>query len=173
MNKNVKKLLLPNLPYALIGGAVGQLSSDIPWLPWHPLIVGLLSAVLFRGIVWLKGKNAKKYRKDREYGSARWGTEKDIKPYVDPKPQNNIILTETELAVMDGGKCILQIRGERPFFSKKYDLKKHANYKYLIDYDKRNIFDTEEYLSTRLRLKANDIYEVMEVDLVRGMPSAM
>jgi len=101
MSKNVKKLLLPNLPYAIIGGVVGQLSSDMIWIPWHPLIVGVLSAVLFRGIVWLKGKNAKKYRKDREYGSARWGTEKDIKPYVDPKPQNNIILTETENLTMN------------------------------------------------------------------------
>ena len=101
MSRNVKKLLLPNLPYAIIGGAVGHLSSDMAWIPWHPLMIGVLSAVLFRGIVWLKGKNAKKYRRDREYGSARWGTEKDIKPYIDSKPQNNIILTETESLTMN------------------------------------------------------------------------
>ena len=56
MSKSVKKLLLPNLPYAIIGGTVGHLSANVTWIPWHPLMIGVLSAVLFRGIVWFKGK---------------------------------------------------------------------------------------------------------------------
>ena len=51
-----------------------------------------------------------------------------------------------ELSVLDGGKCILQLRGVRPFFSDKYDITKHPNYKYLSDYDPRNAFDMEKYL---------------------------
>ena len=74
---------------------------------------------------------------------------------------------------MDGGKCILQIRGERPFFSKKYDLVKHENYKYLVDYDKRNTFDAEEYLSTELKLKSRDVYDVVEIDTAKVVPSAV
>lgn len=54
-----------------------------------------------------------------------------------------------EIAVMDGGKCLLQIRGVRPFLSKKYDITKHPNYKYLSDYDQKNTFDIEKFLSTR------------------------
>ena len=83
------------------------------------------------------------------------------------------LMTMDELAVMDGGKCILQIRGERPFFSKKYDLTKHANYKYLADYDRRNTFGAEEYLYTKLRLKASDVFEVIEIDATKKMPSAV
>ena len=82
------------------------------------------------------------------------------------------LMTIDELAVMDGAKCILQIRGERPFFSKKYDHTKHANFKYLADHDKRNIFDAEEYISTKLKLKASDIYEVIEIDANSTMPPA-
>lgn len=68
-----------------------------------------------------------------------------------------------ELAVLDGGKCILQLRGVRPFLSDKYDITKHPYYKYLSDADPRNTFDIEKYLSTRLKLKADDAYEVFEV----------
>ena len=68
-----------------------------------------------------------------------------------------------ELSVMDGGKCILQLRGVRPFFSDKYDITKHPNYKYLSDFDKRNAFDIEKYLSTKLKLKTNDVYEVYDI----------
>ena len=68
-----------------------------------------------------------------------------------------------ELSVMDGGKCILQLRGVRPFFSDKYDITKHPNYKYLSDFDKRNAFDIEKYLSTKLKLKTNDLYEVYDI----------
>ena len=74
------------------------------------------------------------------------------------------LMTPDELATMDGGKCILQLRGVRPFFSDKYDLTQHPNYKYLADADPKNAFDVEEYLSARLRLHAEDAYEVYEVD---------
>lgn len=75
------------------------------------------------------------------------------------------LMSMDELAVMDGGKCILQLRGVRPFLSDKYDITKHPNYKYLSDYDKRNTFDIEKYLSTKLKLKPNEVYDVYEVDL--------
>ena len=67
-----------------------------------------------------------------------------------------------ELAVLDGSKCILQLRGVRPFMSDKYDLTKHPNYKLTSDYDKKNEFNVEQFLSHRLKLKANDEFEVIE-----------
>ncbi len=72
------------------------------------------------------------------------------------------LLTRDEIAVMDGGKCILQLRGVRPFFSDKYDLTKHPNYKYTSDYDKKYTFDIEKYLNRRMKLKADDEYDVIE-----------
>lgn len=69
-----------------------------------------------------------------------------------------------ELAVLDGGKCILQLRGVRPFLSNKYDITKHPNYIYLADYDEKNTFDIEHFLSTRLKLKANEVCDVYEID---------
>ena len=69
-----------------------------------------------------------------------------------------------ELAVLDGGKCILQLRGVRPFRSEKYDITKHPNYKYLSDADRRNTFDIEKFLSTKLKVKPEGTYEVYEVD---------
>jgi type IV secretion system protein VirD4 len=77
-----------------------------------------------------------------------------------------------EIAVMDGSKCILQIRGERPFFSKKYDITQHKNYRYLSDYDKRHHFDIADFLSTKLKLKPDDEYDVIEIDLTEETPSA-
>lgn len=70
---------------------------------FHPvdLCVGILFAIGLKLAVYIKGKNAKKYRKNMEYGSARWGTPKDIEPYVDPKFENNIILTQTESLTMN------------------------------------------------------------------------
>ena len=65
---------------------------------------------------------------------------------------------------MDGRKCILQLRGVRPFLSDKYDLTKHPNYKLTSDYDRRNEFNIEEFLSTKLELKGEDEYEVIETD---------
>ena len=75
------------------------------------------------------------------------------------------LLSIDELAVLDGGKCILQLRGVRPFLSDKYDITRHPNYKYLADADKKNAFDIERFLSTRLQLKPDEVYDVYEVDV--------
>ena len=75
------------------------------------------------------------------------------------------LLSIDELAVLDGSKCILQLRGVRPFLSDKYDITKHPKYKYLSDADPRNAFDIEKYLSTRLNPKPDEVYEVYEVDV--------
>ena len=72
------------------------------------------------------------------------------------------LMTQDELAVMDGGKCICQVRGVRPFFSDKYDITKHPNYKYLSDYDKANVFDIQKYLSTRLVVKPDTVFDLYE-----------
>ena len=74
------------------------------------------------------------------------------------------LMSQDELAVMDGGKCILQLRGVRPFLSDKYDITKHPNYPYTADADPKNAFDIEAFLSTRLKLKHNEVYDVYEVD---------
>ncbi|MFR3153014.1 MAG: VirD4-like conjugal transfer protein, CD1115 family [Acutalibacteraceae bacterium] len=76
------------------------------------------------------------------------------------------LATIDELAVMDGGKCILQLRGVRPFLSDKYDITRHPNYKYLSDANPRNAFDIEKYLSTRLVPKADEVYEVFDAGRV-------
>ena len=74
------------------------------------------------------------------------------------------LMSQDELAVMDGGKCILQLRGVRPFLSDKYDITKHPNYRYTADADSKNAFDIEQFLSTRLKAKSNEVYDVYEVD---------
>ena len=74
------------------------------------------------------------------------------------------LATVDELAVLDGGKCILQLRGVRPFKSDKYDLTQHPNYKYTSDFDKKNEFNIEQFLSRRLKLKAGDEYVVVDAD---------
>ena len=124
----IKKIVLPNLPYAfiaLIATKLGQawrlaeganvsakllgfltkglgeaFSSLLP--SFHPadLLVGVVIAGIIRLVVYVKGKNAKKFRKNMEYGSARWGTADDIAPYADPKFENNVILTQTERLMM-------------------------------------------------------------------------
>ncbi len=81
------------------------------------------------------------------------------------------LMSVDELAVLDGGKCILQLRGVRPFLSSKYDLTKHPLYRYTSDYDKKNAFDIERFLSHRLKLKPDDAFEVYRVDL-SGEPVA-
>ena len=73
------------------------------------------------------------------------------------------LMTMDELAVMDGSKCIVQVRGVRPFLSDKYDLTQHPNYKLTADYDKRNYFDVVKFLSHNLILKADDEYQVIDV----------
>ena len=70
------------------------------------------------------------------------------------------LMSMDELAVMDGGKCLLQVRGVRPFLSRKYDITKHPNYKYLSDFNPKNTFDIEKYLSTRLRVRPDDLFPV-------------
>ena len=74
------------------------------------------------------------------------------------------LMSRDELAVMDGGKCILQLRGVRPFLSNKYDLTQHPNYKLTGDYDKKNLFDIEKFLDRRLKLKPSDVYDVVDAD---------
>ena len=125
---NIKKIILPNLPYllfALLGTKCGQAARLAPGLDFsqkalhildgfrlafesllpsfHPadLVVGILIATALRLAVYVKGKNAKKFRKNMEYGSARWGTHEDIAPYIDPVFENNIILTQTESLTMN------------------------------------------------------------------------
>ena len=124
----IRKYILPNIPYLFIGWAclklgtayrlaagagfgekllglgrsIGPAFADFaPGLDPFDWLVGLVGAVAFRLLIYFKSKNAKKFRRDEEYGSARWGTEKDIKPFVDPKFENNIILTGTELLTMN------------------------------------------------------------------------
>lgn len=80
------------------------------------------------------------------------------------------LMSQDELAVMDGGKCILQLRGVRPFFSDKYDITKHPNYPLTADADSRNAFDIEKFLSSRLKPKPNEVYEVYEVDADTDAP---
>jgi len=125
---NIKKIVLPNLPYllfALLGTKCGQAARLAPGLDFsqkalhildgfrlafesllpsfHPadLLIGVLIAAALRLAVYVKGKNAKKFRKNMEYGSARWGTHDDIAPYIDPVFENNIILTQTESLTMN------------------------------------------------------------------------
>ncbi|MFQ7197116.1 MAG: VirD4-like conjugal transfer protein, CD1115 family [Lawsonibacter sp.] len=124
----IRKYILPNIPYLFIGWAclklgtayrlaagagfgekllglgrsIGPAFADFaPGLDSFDWLVGLVGAVAFRLLIYFKSKSAKKYRRDQEYGSARWGTEKDIKPFVDPKFENNIILTGTELLTIN------------------------------------------------------------------------
>ena len=78
------------------------------------------------------------------------------------------LATVDELAVLDGSKCILQLRGVRPFMSDKYDLTQHPNYKMTADYDKKNAFDIEKFLNHRLKLKPKDVYEVIDADAIGG-----
>ena len=124
---NLKKLLIPNLPYVLIGvyaskigqayrlaagadlpeklrhigdGFAAAFASPYPSFHLQDLAIGLLCGAALRLAVYVRGKNAKKYRKDVEYGSARWGNAADIQPFVDPVFENNIILTQTERLMM-------------------------------------------------------------------------
>ena len=73
------------------------------------------------------------------------------------------LMSRDEIAVMDGRKCILQLRGVRPFLSDKYDLTKHPNYKYTADYDERNYFDIEKFLSHKAKLNIDDVFTVVDM----------
>ena len=125
---SIKKYVIPNIPYLFIlwaclklgtayrlapgadfahklmglGQSIGPAFADFaPGLAPFDWIIGIVGAVGFRLLIYMKSKNAKKFRRDEEYGSARWGTEKDIKPFVDPKFENNVILTKTEFLTMN------------------------------------------------------------------------
>lgn len=98
----LKKYLLPNLPYAVIFIVSLQVVSKLPFsLPLPDALAALIGAVMMRLMVYVRSKNAKKYRKNIEYGSACWGTQKNIAPYTDPKSENNVILTATESLTMN------------------------------------------------------------------------
>ena len=124
----LRKFLVPNIPYVLIGWAflkvgtayrlaagadfltkvmeigqtIGPAFADFaPGVNPVDWLVGIVGAVAFRLFIHMKSKKAKKFRRDEEYGSARWGNEKDIKPFVDPKFENNVILTGTEFLTMN------------------------------------------------------------------------
>ena len=165
---NLKKWLLPNLPYLLfvflfdkVGQAVrlapgadlsGRLlsigegfaaafSSFAPSLHPADLLVGILGAALIRLVVYVKGKNAKKYRKGMEYGSARWGSADDIRPYIDPVFENNVLLTQTERLMMSSrpkqpkyarNKNVLVVggsgSGKTRFFVKPNLMQMHSSY---------------------------------------------
>ena len=170
MNKplNIKKFLLPNIPYVFIAlfatklgqawrlapgmdfsgkalhlmeGFAAAFQSTLP--SFHPidLCVGVAAALLIRLIVYVKGKNAKKFRKNLEYGSARWGKPEDIAPYVDPKFENNVILTQTERLMMSNrpkdpktarNKNVLVVggsgSGKTRFFIKPNLMQLHSSY---------------------------------------------
>ena len=125
---SIKKYVIPNIPYLFIlwaclklgtayrlaagadfahklmglGQTIGPAFADFaPGLHPFDWLIGIVGAVGFRLLIYMKSKNAKKFRRDEEYGSARWGTEKDIKPFVDPKFENNVILTKTEFLTMN------------------------------------------------------------------------
>ncbi len=74
------------------------------------------------------------------------------------------LMSQDELSVMDGGKCILQLRGVRPFFSDKYDITEHPYYRYTSDYDKKNAFNIEAFLTNHLTLRESDLFQIEEVD---------
>ena len=74
------------------------------------------------------------------------------------------LMSRDELAVLDGGKCILQLRGVRPFLSEKYDLTQHPNYKLTADYDPQNTFDIEKYLHPKIKIHPNDAFVVVDAD---------
>ena len=75
-------------------------------------------------------------------------------------------MSQDELAVMDGGKCILQLRGVRPFLSDKFDITRHRNYKYLSDYDKKNTFDLEKYLKRRKPIVSkHEVFDYYRIEL--------
>ena len=124
----IRKYVLPNIPYLFIGWAclkmgtayrlaaganfgekllglmqtIGVAFADFsPGLDPFDWLIGIVGAVAFRLLIYVKSKNAKKYRRDEEYGSSRWGGPKDIQPFVDPKFENNVILTGTELLTMN------------------------------------------------------------------------
>jgi len=168
MKPNIKKLLILNAPYLLfvwlfmkIGeafrlspgadlsgkflhimeGVTAAFENPLPSLNGQDFLIGVTGAVIMRLAVYLKGKNAKKYRKGVEYGSARWGNAKDIEPYIDPDFYNNVLLTQTERLTMNSrpkspkyarNKNVLVIggsgSGKTRFFVKPNLMQMHSSY---------------------------------------------
>ena len=168
MKPEIKKLLILNAPYLLFvylfdkvsaavrlapgadmgakllhlgNGFTAAFSSIAPSLHPADLLIGIAGAVIVRLIIYFKGKNAKKYRKGMEYGSARWGGAEDIKPYIDPVFENNVLLTQTERLMMSSrpkqpkyarNKNILVIggsgSGKTRFFVKPNLMQMHSSY---------------------------------------------
>ena len=167
-NRNLKKWIIPNLPYILFvylfdkaaqavrltpgadlsgkllgigNGFTSAFASPLPSFSPVDMLIGIAGAILIRLIVYTKGKNAKKYRKGVEYGSARWGSAEDIKPYIDPVFANNVLLTQTERLMMSSrpkqpkyarNKNILVIggsgSGKTRFFVKPNLMQMHSSY---------------------------------------------
>lgn len=168
MKPNIKKLLILNAPYLLfvwlfskvgeafrlspgadlsgkllyiMEGMTAAFDSPMPSLNGQDFLIGIAGAVILRIAVYMKGKNAKKYRKGVEYGSARWGNAKDIEPYIDPDFYNNVILTQTERLTMNSrpkqpkyarNKNVLVIggsgSGKTRFFVKPNLMQMHSSY---------------------------------------------
>lgn len=169
-NKNLKKKLILNLPYILIGAFATNLgeawrlaegtnlsekiqgmvlggafsaafANPLPSLHLPDLLIGIIVGAILRLAVYLKGKNAKKYRHNIEYGSARWGTQADIEPFVDATFENNVLLSQTERITMNGrpaepkyarNKNVLVVggsgSGKTRFFIKPNLLQMHSSY---------------------------------------------
>jgi len=168
MKIDVKKVIIKALPFVILGlfatklgqayrlsdgadaaeklsnihsGFSAAFENAIPSLHPFDLVIGAICGSVMKAMVYFRGKNAKKYRKDMEYGSARWGTEKDIKPYIDPTPDNNIILTATESLTMNSrpsnpkyarNKNVLVIggsgSGKTRYFVKPNIMQMHSSY---------------------------------------------
>lgn len=168
MNPKIRKIILSNVPYLFVAlfatklGLAWRLAEGAdasakllnlldtlaaafssPAPSFHPfdLCVGIIVAGIFRGIVYVKSKNAKKYRKNEEYGSARWGTQEDIVPYIDPVFSKNVLLTQTERLTMNNrpkdprtarNKNVLVVggsgSGKTRFFIKPNLMQCHSSY---------------------------------------------
>jgi len=98
---DMRQLILKNIAFFIAGVVAWQLAQRLGFIPFPSWIVGILGGVGMKLMVYFKGKNAKKWRKDMEYGSARFGTPADIKPFIDPDPRNNVLLTKTESITMN------------------------------------------------------------------------
>ena len=197
--KNLKRLLLLNFPYVFLGlfatnlgegwrlaegtNSSEKLLSFMTTLPaalqnplpsLHPmdLLIGILCGAALRLAVYLKGKNAKKYRHNTEYGSARWGTHKDIEPFMDENPENNIILTKTEGLTMSSrpknpanarNKNVLIVGGSGSGKSRNIVIPNlmNANTSFMV------LDPKGELLRTTGNLLKEEGYEIRVLDLIR------
>ena len=168
MNGKLKKTLISSVPYVFIGlfatklgqawrltsgnelsekilnlgkGFISVMESPLPSFQPFDLLIGAAFAVIIRLIVYEKSKTAKKYRRNEEYGSARWGKPEDIAPYIDPDFRNNVILTQTERLTMNSrpkdpktarNKNVLVVggsgSGKTRFFIKPQIMQMHSSY---------------------------------------------